>query len=277
MMAAVQPYISGAISKTINMPSTVTVEDVYNAYMEAWKKGLKSITIYRDDSKSFQPLTSTKAKVKVAKTDELQNLFERCDTYEKERFLKQVNGLLPIQPKRRKLPSDRTSTTHSFQISNFKGTLHVGFYPDTKKVGEIFITASKSGTTINGLLDCWAICFSYALQYGVPLSVLTRKFSFQRFEPEGWTSNPSINHAHSIIDYIARLLESQYNDDKASERDWLTPTVSSPTIQNVKDTYGDDVEVNEFDAPLCDRCGTLTRRCGACHTCPSCGDSTGCG
>lgn len=278
MMAAVQPYISGAISKTINMPANSTVLDVYNAYLGAWKQGLKGITIYRDGSKRFQPLSSTLAKEETKKqfaSDDLHALFLTLKSSEQKVFLDLISGIGTAKPTRRKLPSDRTSTTHSFQIANFKGTLHIGFYPDTKKVGEIFITASKSGTTINGLLDSWAICFSYALQYGVPLSVLTRKFSYQRFEPEGWTNNPNINHAYSIIDYIARLLETNYNDEKANERSWLNPSKAEET-DVVKDSYGEP-ESCEFDAPLCNRCGTLTRRVGACHTCPSCGESTGCG
>ena len=282
MMEAVQPFISGAISKTVNLPESATVQDIFDTYMYAWELGLKSITVYRDGSKIFQPLSSTEQRgsgIRKLSADAIFKAFESCDTSERGLFVEKFSEMIPLYPRRRKLPSNRMSTTHSFQIGDFKGTLHIGFYPDTKKVGEVFVTASKSGTTINGLLDCFAICFSYALQYGVPLSVLTRKFSYQRFEPDGWTSNPAISHAHSIVDYIARMLDTEYNDAKAEDREWLfTPCQSSrvaPVL--VKDTYGDAKTAQDFDAPPCAKCGTIMRRVGACHTCMNCGESSGCG
>ena len=283
MMEAVQPFISGAISKTVNLPNSATVQDIFDTYLCAWELGLKSITVYRDGSKIFQPLSSTEQRnngIRKLDAAAIFNAFESCDPSERGLFVERFSEIMPLYPRRRKLPSNRMSTTHSFQIGDFKGTLHIGFYPDTKKVGEVFVTASKSGTTINGLLDCFAICFSYALQYGVPLSVLTRKFSFQRFEPDGWTSNPSISHAHSIVDYIARMLDSEYNDAKAEDREWLfTPCQQSSSAAPVpvKDTYGDVKHVQDFDAPPCAKCGTNMRRVGACHTCMNCGDSSGCG
>ena len=282
MMAAVQPYLSGAISKTINMPASATVQDVFDVYMKSWKRGLKSVTVYRDGSKNFQPL-STKDYTKEEKSPRASDLalaFTKASDADKKVFIDALvaDETLSFGPQRRKLPENRPSVTHSFVIGDFKGTLHVGFYPDTKKVGEIFLCASKSGTTVNGLLDCFAIAFSYALQYGVPLSVLTRKFSYQRFEPDGWTTNPKINHAHSIIDYIARLLEKEYSDAKASERDVTSLLIGDEDVDTgshtVKDGYGN---TDDFDAPPCSRCGALMRRAGACHTCPNCGDTNGCG
>ena len=281
MMEAVQPFISGAISKTVNLPEHATVQDIFDTYMCAWELGLKSITVYRDGSKIFQPLSSTEQRssgIRKLSADAIFKAFENCDASERGLFVERFSEMIPLYPRRRKLPSNRMSTTHSFQIGDFKGTLHIGFYPDTKKVGEVFITASKSGTTINGLLDCFAICFSYALQYGVPLSVLTRKFSFQRFEPDGWTSNPHISHAHSIVDYIARMLDTEYNDAKAEDREWLfAPSHPSSSVVPVKDTYGNPRSAQDFDAPPCAKCGTIMRRVGACHTCMNCGESSGCG
>ena len=180
MMAAAQPFISGAISKTVNMPKESTPEDVADAYMEGWRLGLKALAIYRDGSKEVQPL-STKTKADKAA----------------EKLL--------AAPRRERLPDTRQSITHKFSISGHEGYITVGLYPDGRP-GELFITMAKEGSTIGGLMDCFGTAVSMSLQYGVPLEVYVNKFSHTRFEPMGFTKNPDIQIAKSIVDYIFRWL-----------------------------------------------------------------------
>jgi len=180
MMAAAQPFISGAISKTVNMPKDATTEEIADAYMEGWRLGLKALAIYRDGSKRMQPL-STKKKGK--KGAEVQT----------------------GAPRRERLPDTRASVTHKFSISGHEGYITVGLYPDGRP-GELFITMAKEGSTIGGLMDCFGTAVSMSLQYGVPLEVYVNKFSHTRFEPMGFTSNPDVRIAKSIVDYIFRWL-----------------------------------------------------------------------
>ncbi len=178
MMAAAQPFISGAISKTVNMPKEATPEDVAQAYMEGWRLGLKALAIYRDGSKEVQPLSTKKA-----------------DKTEKA----------TARPRRERLPDTRQSVTHKFNISGHEGYVTVGLYPDGRP-GELFITMAKEGSTIGGLMDCFGTAVSMSLQYGVPLEVYVNKFSHTRFEPWGYTKNPDIKIAKSVVDYIFRWL-----------------------------------------------------------------------
>ena len=179
MMAAAQPFISGAISKTVNMPKEATPEDVGQAYMEGWRLGLKALAIYRDGSKEVQPLSTKKAE-KVAEK-------------------------IVARPRRERLPDTRQSLTHKFNISGHEGYITVGLYPDGRP-GELFITMAKEGSTIGGLMDCFGTAVSMSLQYGVPLEVYVNKFSHTRFEPWGYTKNPDIKIAKSLVDYIFRWL-----------------------------------------------------------------------
>ena len=182
MMAAAQPFISGAISKTVNMPKECTPDDVADAYMEGWRLGLKALAIYRDGSKEAQPLsTKTKAGKAAEKTE-----------------------VLPA-PRRERLPDTRESITHKFSVSGHEGYITVGLYPDGRP-GELFITMAKEGSTVGGLMDCFGTAVSMSLQYGVPLEVYVNKFSHTRFEPMGYTKNPDIRIAKSIVDYIFRWL-----------------------------------------------------------------------
>ena len=195
MMGAVQPFISGAISKTINMPTDVSVDEIMHAYTESWKLGLKAVAIYRDGSKRTQPLNTSKDK--------------------EEKKVAAVEGK-ESRPLRRKLPDERRSFTHKFDIAGHEGYITAGMYEDGQP-GEIFITMSKEGSTISGLMDSFATAISMALQYGVPLRVLVDKFSHMRFEPSGFTKNPDIPMAKSIMDYIFRWLAIKFLDGDAQQ------------------------------------------------------------
>src|SRR5881398_72664 len=193
MMGAVQPFISGAISKTINMPTDVTVDEIMQAYTESWRLGLKAVAVYRDGSKRTQPLNTSKEEKKAAAAEAKET-----------------------RPFRRKLPDERRSITHKFDIAGHEGYITAGMYEDAQP-GEIFITMSKEGSTISGLMDSFATAISMALQYGVPLRVLVDKFSHMRFEPSGFTKNPDIPIAKSIMDYIFRWLASKFLDREAQQ------------------------------------------------------------
>jgi len=268
MMGAVQPFISGAISKTINMPNDATVEDIMHAYMESWKLGLKAIAIYRDGSKRTQPLNTAK---------------------DKEEKRAGAEGKEP-RVLRRKLPDERRSITHKFDIAGHEGYITAGMYEDNQP-GEIFITMSKEGSTISGLMDSFATAISMALQYGVPLRVLVDKFSHMRFEPSGFTKNPDIPMAKSIMDYIFRWLASKFLDGDAQQEVGVvahepaeevhqkkvvsiapaTPRGGAPvtTISSVTSLY-------QQDAPPCPDCGAIMIRSGACYKCMNCGAVSGC-
>ncbi len=251
MMSAVQPFISGAISKTINMPEDSTVEDIMNAYIESWRLGLKAVAIYRDGSKRVQPLSSVPGEKKAAGAAEK----------------------VVYRPVRRKLPDERQSITHKFSIGGHEGYITVGLYEDGAP-GELFITMAKEGSTISGLMDGFATAISFALQYGVPLQFLVDKFSHVRFEPSGWTGNDKVPYAKSILDYIfrwmgAKFLGPEYAVTEAGETPKLRPT--EPDIQP-KLPFAPVTD----DAPLCSECGSIMTRNGSCYKCGNCGGTSGC-
>ena len=274
MMGAVQPFISGAISKTINMPTDVTVEEIMHAYVESWKLGLKAVAIYRDGSKRTQPLNTSK---------------------DKEEKKAAVGEGKESRLLRRKLPDERRSITHKFDIAGHEGYITAGMYEDGQP-GEIFITMSKEGSTISGLMDSFATAISMALQYGVPLRVLVDKFSHMRFEPSGFTKNPDIPMAKSIMDYIFRWLATKFLDgDAQQEVGVVRPEPEEPgnrenlaikkvipiasqaprggapvaSISSVTSLY-------QQDAPPCPDCGAIMIRSGACYKCMNCGAVSGC-
>ena len=276
MMAAVQPFISGAISKTVNMPSDSTVDEVEKAYIDAWKLGLKAIAIYRDGSKRSQPLATSIDKT----TGQRVQVVER--------------------PLRKRLPSERTALTHRFEVGGHEGYITVGLYEDGTP-GEIFLRMAKEGSTVSGLMDAFATAVSMALQYGVPLQALVDKFSHTRFDPQGFTKNPEIPIAKSIMDYIFRWLASRFLS--IEERDRLgiirrepdgTPsapgvpsTLPAPTassspapaagaVSEISATSLPGAFVNQGDAPSCSECGSLMVRNGACYKCHNCGATSGC-
>ena len=243
MMAAVQPFLCGAISKTSNVPSSITVDEISEIYIKAWELGLKAVAIYRDGSKKTQPLNTSKTEVKK---DE------------------------KVKSRRKRLPDERQSITHKFSVGGHEGYLTVGLY-ETGEPGEIFLHTSKSGSTINGLLDAWATSVSLALQYGVPLKTIVDKFSFTRFEPAGFTSNSDIPMAKSLIDYISRWISLKFLKEN------LGPKKVVKEIDEIESSIApSNTFVNQSDAPTCPTCGSITVRNGACYKCNLCGTSLGC-
>jgi ribonucleoside-diphosphate reductase alpha chain len=254
MMGAAQPFISGAISKTVNMPAEATVEDVTEAYIEAWRQGLKAIAIYRDGCKQTQPLNTGKS-VEVAKAVE-------------------------ARPVRRRLQNDCKSERHKFEIAGHEGYIHVGFYEDGSP-GEIFIKMAKEGSTISGLMDTIATLTSMALQYGVPLEVLVNKFAHVRFEPSGFTKNPEIPMAKSLTDYIFRFLGSRHLSAEQRQEVGLTEIVPAEARTVARaEVDAPRTSVVSFspqaDAPSCSDCGAIMVRNGSCYKCLNCGSTSGC-
>jgi len=261
MMAAAQPFISGAISKTVNMPQESTVEEIMDAYIQSWKLGIKAVAIYRDGSKRTQPLsTSTDAmKADAAKA-----------------------GAEAPRAMRRKLPDERSAITHKFSIAGQEGYFTVGLYEDGSP-GEIFIKMSKEGSTISGLMDSFAVAVSMCLQYGVPLRVLVNKFSHSRFEPSGYTTNKDIPIAKSLMDYIFRWFDLKFHPNGDNGHLVKTvPAVAAPAQSTLPalgeaDDHSLSDNAHATDAPPCTECGTIMVRAGKCYSCPSCGTTSGCG
>jgi len=271
MMAAVQPFISGSMSKTVNLPTEATIEDIQQTYMESWKLGLKCIAIYRDGCKRSQPL-STSLKDKKEKAAETAGPDYRAV--------------------RRRLSDERKSITHKFDIQGHEGYLTVGMFEDGQP-GELFVTMAKEGSTISGLMDAFATQTSYALQFGVPLKFMVDKFSHMRFEPSGFTKNKEIPIAKSIVDYIFRWMASHFlpveDQDEAGviRRDAPAPspapapTTTTPPSGELKviATPANGIQKIAFintDAPACPDCGAITVRSGSCYKCLNCGATTGC-
>jgi ribonucleoside-diphosphate reductase alpha chain len=288
MMGAVQPFISGAISKTINMPTDATVEDIAEAYLEAWKIGLKAVAIYRDGCKRVQPLA----------------------TGEKKAELQPVAVAEPA-PMRRHLPMERQAICHKFEVAGHEGYIHVGFYEDGAP-GEIFIKMAKEGSTISGLMDTIATLTSLALQYGVPLEALVSKFGHVRFEPSGFTKNPDIPYAKSLTDYIFRFLGARFLSTEqkqsvglietgeqketlpsgggASQATLMTNAVGAHTSSTMSVNVttaranteplamqnGVTTWQSQADAPSCADCGSIMIRNGSCYKCLNCGATSGC-
>ncbi len=273
MMGAVQPFLSGAISKTVNMPSCATPEDIEQAYVEAWRLGLKAIAVYRDGCKRSQPLNTGRAKEAEAE--------------------KAPAG--PERLARRRLPDERRAITHKFSIGGHEGYMTVGMYDDGTP-GELFVTMAKEGSVVSGLMDNFATSISMALQYGVPLRVLCDKFSHTRFEPSGFTGNADIPIAKSITDYIFRWLALKFLPSEEAQHveqarkdlapgaapQPLKPAAASRTVDVVLPPIARDPAPGESpmqmqqDAPPCPTCGSITVRNGACYKCLNCGTTTGC-
>jgi ribonucleoside-diphosphate reductase alpha chain len=281
MMAAAQPFISGAISKTINMPEESTVEDIMEAYTESWKFGLKAVAIYRDNSKRSQPLSAAgkKEEEKAAPAAPAAKADAEVPAAQQELF---------AGAKRRKLPAERDSITHKFSIGGHEGYLTVGKYQDGMP-GEIFIKMAKEGSTLSGIMDAFALSVSISLQYGVPLKALCDKFVNSRFEPSGYTGNPEIRYAKSIVDYIGRWLgakfispdypEGSIAGEKAGSLSPAIPIQESlpKKVVNPKDIpYSRVTNDMILDAPYCSECGMLMTPNGSCYKCSNCGSTSGC-
>jgi ribonucleoside-diphosphate reductase alpha chain len=298
MMGAVQPFISGAISKTVNMPQESTVEDIADAYIQAWRQGVKALAIYRDGSKTAQALR-TDAQEEAKAPANVDEIVEQAV----------AKALAEAGPRRKRMPRERQSITHKFSIAGHEGYITAGMYEDGT-VGEIFLTdIGKEGSTLRGMMNSFATAISIALQYGVPLETLVQKFSYMRFEPEGITGNPEIPFAKSMPDYIMRWLASRFLDtDAQDELGILTPAVrarkaAQDAIQPLGDTAGPAAPEASAGAPAaaptsaltdsppvvparlqgldlgpaCSQCGGMMQRTGSCYTCSSCGNNTGCG
>jgi ribonucleoside-diphosphate reductase alpha chain len=289
MMAAVQPFLSGAISKTVNMPEEATAEEIASVYTEGWRLGLKAIAIYRDGSKRSQPLNTSDAKPKH-EAEARNSMSENS---------KDVKVESAGQAYRHKLPDERSAITHKFAVGQHEGYLTVGLY-ENGQPGEIFITMAKEGSTVSGLMDSFATAVSLALQYGVPLKVLCDKFSHTRFEPSGWTPNPEIRYAKSVMDYIFRWLALKFlprdaqpredaslqslNGTEAEKATELATKFTRATTEappqsgfNSSMSQGGLVGVNQSDdAPSCADCGAIMVRNGVCYKCLNCGSTSGC-
>jgi ribonucleoside-diphosphate reductase alpha chain len=270
MMGAVQPFLSGAISKTVNVPKDATVADIQEAYMESWRLGAKAVSIYRDGSKRTQPLNTSKDVAKETAAAAVAAVG---------------------QPVRRKLPDERQSITHKFDIAGHEGYITVGAYDDGTP-GEIFLVMAKEGSTISGFADAFAQAISYALQYGVPLQVLVDKFSHARFEPSGMTKNPEIRFAKSIVDYVFRWMAAKFLSPEAKFRAGLNvpdpseaaaaepaaqaalPLAAGSGARPVPASFA--AIQNQEDAPPCTTCGSIMVRSGACYKCSNCGTTSGC-
>jgi ribonucleoside-diphosphate reductase alpha chain len=268
MMGSVQPFISGAISKTVNVPKEATVEEIQQAYIESWKLGAKAISIYRDGSKRTQPLNTSKdAKGTVAQ-------------------VAAAAVAAQPQPVRRRLPDERRAITHKFDIMGHEGYITVGLFEDGSP-GEVFLVMAKEGSTISGFADAFAQAISYALQYGVPLQVLVDKFSHTRFEPSGMTKNPEVRFAKSIVDYIFRWMASKFLSAEAQYAAGVNiaepalapaPAVGTPAADPLPKPAGfvGAAIQSQEDAPPCSTCGSIMIRSGSCYKCANCGTTSGC-
>ena len=292
MMGATQPFISGAISKTVNVPREATVEEIEKAYLESWRLGAKAISIYRDGSKRTQPLNTSKAAVTDTRNHVGGGVEGGAGADLRARPHEVVREVVKIveRPTRRKLPDERHSITHKFDIAGHEGYITVGLFHDGTP-GEIFLTMAKEGSTISGFADAFAQAISYALQYGVPLQVLVDKFSHARFEPSGMTRNPEVRFAKSIVDYIFRWMATKFLSPEAQFRAGVnlreTPENGDPGsgIGGQGSGVGEmpKAKTSEFaairnqeDAPPCSTCGSLMIRSGSCYKCTNCGTTSGC-
>jgi ribonucleoside-diphosphate reductase alpha chain len=290
MMAAAQPFISGAISKTVNLPESASVEDIMEAYLQAWKLGLKAVAVYRDGCKKSQPLSA--AGTKTAEAGNPRAISAALPVEEQD-----LNA--PPRAVRHRLPEERASVTHKFDVGGHEGYITVGLYPNGN-VGEIFITMAKEGSTVSGLMDSFSCAVSIALQHGVPLKLLCEKFAHTRFEPSGWSKMPDIGYAKSIMDYIFRWLQLRFltgqqqmlfenlrpksllapapegateTNASAETASANTPTTPAGSV-HAADALASLIDLG--DAPTCHVCGSIMVRNGSCYKCMSCGSTSGC-
>jgi ribonucleoside-diphosphate reductase alpha chain len=294
MMAAAQPFISGAISKTVNLPENASVEDIAEAYLQAWKLGLKAVAVYRDGCKKSQPLSAAGTRTANSTKDDAR--IAAAQHVEEE----DMNA--PPRAVRHRLQEERASITHKFKIGDHEGYITVGLYPNGEP-GELFITMAKEGSTVSGLMDSFALTTSIALQHGVPLRLLCEKFAHTRFEPSGWSGNPDLGYAKSITDYIFRWLQLRFltgQQQMLFDNLRLKPAGGVPSPEGAGDANGSadplrtenrelrtgsgsvhaadalSSMVDMGDAPSCSFCGSIMTRNGSCYRCMSCGSTSGC-
>jgi ribonucleoside-diphosphate reductase alpha chain len=291
MMAAAQPFISGAISKTVNLPVAATVEEVSEAYIQAWKLGLKAVAIYRDGCKQSQPLSAAGTKTAQSSAGSQPAVATAPSPSQEEDNLD-----APPRAVRHKLKEERMAVTHKFNIAGHEGYIIVGLYPSGDP-GEIFIKMAKEGSTVSGLMDSFALAVSIALQHGVSLKLLCEKFAHMRFEPSGWSNNPDIGFAKSIMDYIFRWLQLRFLSgqqqllfDNLRPKSWSAPEgvgdlngSAEPRPESREPRAGSVHAADALagmidlgDAPSCHVCGSIMVRNGSCYKCMSCGSTSGC-
>jgi ribonucleoside-diphosphate reductase alpha chain len=291
MMAAAQPFISGAISKTVNLPNNASVDDIVESYLQAWKLGIKAVAIYRDGCKQSQPLSAAGSKTANSTKDDA-----RIAAAPQE----EENLNAPPRAVRHKLQEERASITHKFKVGDHEGYITVGLYPNGEP-GELFITMAKEGSTVSGLMDSFALAVSIALQHGVPLKLFCEKFAHTRFEPSGWSGNPDLGYAKSIMDYIFRWLQLRFLTGQQqllfdnlrlkpagisshpSEVEETPSAARSPEAGSRKPEAGSHHAADALsslidlgDAPSCSFCGSIMTRNGSCYRCMSCGSTSGC-
>ncbi|MFZ0481403.1 MAG: vitamin B12-dependent ribonucleotide reductase [Terriglobales bacterium] len=297
MMAAAQPFISGAISKTVNLPENATVEDISDAYIQAWKLGLKAVAIYRDGCKKAQPLSAAGTKTAQSSAGSQPAVATAPSPSQED----DLNA--PPRAVRHRLQEERMSVTHKFNVSGHEGYLTVGLYPSGDP-GELFIKMAKEGSTVSGLMDSFALAVSVALQHGVPLRLFCEKFAHTRFEPSGWSNNPDIGFAKSIVDYIFRWLQvrfltgqQQFLFDNLRPKTWPAPeyepsqgrlhgdsgpadaSAEQQTLPGYSAVHSTDAlsgMIDLGDAPSCSVCGAIMTRNGSCYRCGECGSTSGC-
>jgi ribonucleoside-diphosphate reductase alpha chain len=298
MMGAVQPFISGAISKTVNVPEDVSVEDVEQLYIESWQLGLKAVAIYRDNCKVAQPLATAKKTVADpnASPAEAHDAELALKVAELEKALERQTVVVK-QPIRERLPRKRTSSTFAFRVADCEGYVTVGEYEDGRP-GEVFMKVSKQGSTLAGIMDAFAIAVSLGLQHGVPLATYVKKYTNMRFEPAGMTDDPDLRIAQSLVDYIFRRLAVDYLtlEERVELGVLTTAERTQPTLPGVEEAITQNTHLDagpvvedarvttqrpkpapaESDAPYCFQCGVQMQRAGSCHACPSCGTTSGC-
>jgi ribonucleoside-diphosphate reductase alpha chain len=292
MMAAAQPFLSGAISKTVNLPEDATVEDIEQLHIVAWRMGLKAVAVYRDNCKVGQPLATMKKEELAAVVPVVGELEAKVAELE-QRLQQQV--VVVKRPMRERLPRRRQSSTFAFRVADCEGYVTVGQYDDGRP-GEIFIKVSKQGSTLAGVMDAFSISISLGLQHGVPLSTYVKKYANMRFEPAGITDDPELRIAASLVDYIFRRLAIDYlpRDERAELGILTTGERIQPTLPGVDEAVTESRGVSEapslgaaaggaagvrpsnLDAPLCVQCGNAMQRAGSCYVCASCGTTSGC-
>jgi ribonucleoside-diphosphate reductase alpha chain len=293
-MAAAQPFISGAISKTVNLPENASVEDIMEAYLQAWKLGLKAVAVYRDGCKKSQPLSAAGTKTAQSSAGVSPAGSQAPSPADEE----DMNA--PPRAVRHKLQAERASITHKFKVGDHEGYITVGLYPNGQP-GELFITMAKEGSTVSGLMDSFALAVSIALQHGVELKLFCEKFAHTRFEPSGWSGNPDIGYAKSIMDYIFRWLQLRFLTGQQQllfDNLGLRPAGGVPEgsgeVSSTAIAAGPKTEVRApgsrsvhaadalsslvdlGDAPTCSFCGSIMTRNGSCYRCMSCGSTSGC-
>ncbi len=264
MMAAVQPHLSGAISKTVNLPAAATVEDIKEVYQSAWSLGLKCVAVFRDGCKGWQPMESKPQHIIEYADNTIQMAAAEDIRAGALVSIKRMDDIKFIQTDtRRRMPETRKSVTHKFQLGGVEGYIHIGEYDDGTP-GELFVHVNKEGSTVGGLMDAWAICFSMALQYGVPLRKLVDKFRSVKFDPAGFTHNVDVPSATSLVDYVVRWMEGRYLlSDKPAEAE--------------KVRYSGPLRTSYYNGDSCPECGHLVVQTGTCKACPECGWGGGCG